>query len=83
MLNKGPCIFVLHGTLKITELTQVLKFNEKVMPLEFLFRGSFQVKSWLEMRAGQLVLTLHLNNNNNNNNKKNTLTVLTMRQSWV
>lgn len=31
--------------------------------IEFLLRGSFSVKHWVEVRAGQ-VLNLHLDNNN-------------------
>lgn len=30
------------------------------MVVEFLFRGSLEVKSWLEVRTEQLVLKLHL-----------------------
>ena len=34
-----------------------------MVALEFLFRGSFLVKGWLEVRAGQVV-NLHVDNKN-------------------
>lgn len=63
ILNQGPRIFILHWVLKIMWLILVLKLKETVVALEFLFRGCFSVKGWLEVRAG-LVLKLYLDNNN-------------------
>lgn len=65
MLNKGPCIFILHGNLDnyVDFIADPgLKTQGKSGGSQVSIGGSFKLKSWLEVRNVQLVLKLHLNN---------------------
>ena len=65
ILNFEPGVLHFQFALdpKIMWLILVLKLRETGVALEFLFRGCFSVKGWLEVRSGQ-VPRLYLGNNN-------------------